>query len=350
MIHTISIGAKISKITYDDLIKKLRQYEKDNKQNTFYYYSNDGIRELSLFKCKLYKQYAQYFITMIINPRVITEQANSYLVSSKRHIDDLPVAFDNLLYRKFPGICLPPFQHWNCKRIDYAVDIHTDYVEEYIKLFNKADSPHWFDDQHKDGSLYRMSKSVTVNFYDKADQLIKLYNEQTTEMVPSFPDNILRIEIQCKYSKTSYIKRKLNFQDKSILNYLDEELSAEMILSYYDKVIGGGDYYNFIQAEKIINDSDEKVRMKNALIKTLKVIANARSISKAREQFQKGLTIKNTTIFVKGSKDTFNKHLRLLRSMGINPVTIPREWALNTLPNMRDQIIRELSCGCNLTN
>ena len=64
---------------------------------------------------------------------------------------------------------LPKLDYWTINRIDYAVNINTPYVEEYIKLFQRADKPRSYKELYCSsiliaGSLLLGSNSV-LNFY-----------------------------------------------------------------------------------------------------------------------------------------------------------------------------------------
>lgn len=127
---------------------------------------------------------------------------------------------------------------------------------------------------------------------------------------------------------------KYEFEIKELFHYLDLDLSRDIILHYYKKCIRTGTYYKLDKAKELI-DSNIKLttRAKNTLKDTLDLINKCRSIYKARKQFT-------------GSIETFNKHLKELDKLGINPVTIPERW--NIPGEKLDNPIHEIEL--NMTN
>lgn len=78
-----------------------------------------------------------------------------------------------------------------------------------------------------------------------------------------------------------------------------------------------------------------------AISNVLKAIAQTRSISEARNQLKKGgINIKNEKEKPKLalSAPQFNRNCAKLEDMGINPVTIPREWKISTLDGIYNLI------------
>lgn len=185
-----------------------------------------------------------------------------------------------------------------------------------------------------------------MNFYDKKDQLIKLKfdgDSSITDLDIENAVNLLRFEVQCGRDKLRDIKRKLRFDERIIINYLDLVLSQNIILDYYDKVIGSGDFYNQAKAFEKIDNSDHSTRYKTDLKNTMQLIANARSVFKAKEQFMSGVDLKNTNppIHIVGKGSTFNNRLKQIRGCGINPILIPRDWEVQSLANLRNEIVEQ---------
>lgn len=73
--------------------------------------------------------------------------------------------------------------------------------------------------REKTGSLYLFNKSVCINFYDKKCERLN------NNVLDFDSENILRLEVQCKKSKTNAIKYKYNFDVKFLLYFLSKELS-----------------------------------------------------------------------------------------------------------------------------
>lgn len=236
---------------------------------------------------------------------------------------------------------------WKVNRLDYTINIHTPNVEEYIKLFQKADKPSSKADfrgvinkrkkeKQLDGSFYLKSKSININFYNKLDQTRKKLANQKIALPPRLAQelsDILRFEVQCKSAKLSNLKHKYGFKTKNFPRFYSKDIALDTILDYYDETIGLGNYYKLSKARKIIDASSHGTRLKNSLKDTLTHIATKRSVWRARQTAENEINIKPVT---------FNEHLQYIRELGINPVTIPKSWTIDELPNLRNKIIESI--------
>lgn len=218
---------------------------------------------------------------------------------------------------------LPRLDYWTINRIDYAVNINTPYVEEYIKLFQRGDKPTNFKElycsksktrKQLDGSFYLFNDSVTINFYNKENErLSQNFNKDGAK-------DLLRLEIQCKKPKTNTLKAKNKFDSRHLEHYLSQEISYQQLEYYYNKTIGTGDYYKLSEAIRIVQESNYTSKTKEKLTEVLRAVSRYRSIWKAREESQY-------------NSSCFNRYLKKIRVLGVNPVTIPSRWGVNMLKN-----------------
>lgn len=132
--------------------------------------------------------------------------------------------------------------------------------------------------------------------------------------------------------------------DRSVNKYkslLDPILCVTIISNYYDKVIGKGDWYTLSTAIEIIKSKDFNCQRENRLIQALKYVSQCRSISKSKESCPDKML------------STFIRTLKELEALNINPVTIPREWHIDYIPNLLrdylDQLLKS-SVDLNLQN
>ena len=223
-------------------------------------------------------------------------------------------------------ISLPYLDHWTLNRIDYAVNINTPYVEEYIKLFQRGDKPRNFKElycskskirKQLDGSFYLFNDSVVINFYNKENErLSQNFNKDGAK-------DLLRLEIQCKKPKTNTLKEKNRFDSRHLEHYLSQEISYQQLEYYYNKTIGTGDYYKLSEAIRIVQESNYTSKTKEKLTEVLRAVSRYRSIWKAREESQY-------------NSSCFNRYLKQIRALGINPVTIPGRWKVEYLKNILD--------------
>lgn len=219
---------------------------------------------------------------------------------------------------------LPRLDYWTINRIDYAVNINTPYVEEYIKLFQRGEKPRNFKElycsksktrKQLDGSFYLFNDSVTINFYNKENErLSQNFNKDDAK-------DLLRLEVQCKKPKTNTIKAKHEFDSRHLKHYLSQEISYQQLEYYYNKTIGAGDYYKLSEAIRIVQESNYIPKTKEKLIVVLRAVNKHRSVWKAREESQYNVSC-------------FNRYLKQIRALGVNPVTIPARWNINCLKNV----------------
>ncbi len=280
-----------------------------------------------------------YTVTLAVEPQALIE--NNYTISlfdasamSKRELQRaFSSAIDEIADRALPR----DMNRWYTKRIDYAMNLHCNHVERYIQLAKKGRDPYRYEEKRNwAGSSYRQCKSTRLNYYDKADQVSKSYGHMPKVQLQLLQEaeGVLRIEIQCReYSKLQNLKKKHRLPDMKISSFLDPKVASQVIQGYYEKVIGYGDYYSLSEAWKLIESTSWRRNKKNNIYNWLRLIAQARSISKAREQFVQGTRLKNTGITVQGSQNTFRNYVRACQSINLNPVTIPRKWKVSSMQN-----------------
>ena len=342
LIHTLQLTHRLNRIMYNEIVDILPDPNKLphlNEINTNYY-KPEGISIIRLKKVTSNATSFQYYgIEILLNPIRLIEKDNHIQVTSYNDFNLIMDEFDRIIKGIHPQ--LPDIFGWTCKRIDYAVDIKTKYVKEYVELFQKGDKPSHFKDgkyddvshrhMQKEGSMYYISKSVVINFYDKHAQKINesKANPFVTQQDIDNAEDILRIEVQCLKGKTDYLDFREKFDDKEFYNFLSLDLSKKIITSYYDKTIGDGDFYNLNEAITYVKKSDKTTVQKKNMINILSIISQSRSIWRARENFIKGYKLKNQNIVLHGSEQTFNKYLNSLRRLGINPITMPRNWNIS---------------------
>lgn len=321
MVHTFMISHRIlSPKVFNEIYKELEEITgvKPRKIKDIYVteeLKDKGFTHIILTNKKIDSKYKYNFmqITIIINPLKLLEVSKLELLKENQ-VEELNARFYGEIIKIHHS--LPRLEHWVANRIDYAVNINTPYVKEYIRLFQRGDKPKGFKDTKQlDGSLYLSNDSVTINFYDKENE--RLWNGFNKDGAK----NLLRLEIQCKPSKTNTLKSKYDFESKHLWQYLNSDISHQQIQYYYGKVIGEGDYYTLTEAIKRVNKSAYTSATKDKLINVLREINAHRSVWKAREES-------------KYNSGCFNRYLKQIRALGVNPVTIPSRWKINSLINI----------------
>ncbi|XJZ27725.1 hypothetical protein ACF5W4_02435 [Bacillota bacterium Lsc_1132] len=232
---------------------------------------------------------------------------------------------------------LPQSDKWFVSRLDFTKNLTSEYVKECVALAKKGKDPYRYKDTiNKPGSSYRKSKSVILNYYDKFDHISKkIDNDSFNAYLLEEAQNIYRIEVQClNYNKLKHIREKFELPHKSNLyHYLRSDIAKWAFFSYYDKVIGRGDYYSLAAALKIVEATEWGPTKKKNIKNWLKLIAQAKGMTNARQQFINGTTLAHTQTFVQGNRNTFRNYEKACNEIGINPVTIPKDWGIAYIPN-----------------
>ena len=330
MIHTLTITHQIiSPKVFNEIYKRLEIITgKKPKKIASGEYKVEDLREIGLSHIVLTSKqrdvkYRYNFmqIKIRLNPLKLIGR-NKLEVLKQDHVEEVKKTFAEEVQKIHRS--LPRLEHWTVNRIDYAININTPYVKEYIELFQRGDKPRSFKElycskskarKQQEGSFYLFNNSVSINFYNKEhERLSQNFNKDGAK-------DLLRLEVQCKKPKTNTLKAKYDFDSRHLVHYLSQEVSYQQLEYYYNKTIGSGDYYKLSEAIEKMNESNYTSKTKEKLTEVLQAINRHRSIWKAREESQY-------------STSCFNRYLKQIRALGVNPVTIPARWEISRLKNL----------------
>jgi hypothetical protein len=340
MFHTLEMNCQLTKEKYDKLYKAFYEYDlkdgskpyKMRKKNAIYlkgpgvtWFLINNISESSYF-C--------YSIEARINPKALLED-DFISVASTGDLKFAIKVFDKL--SREISKHMPKFDYYAMKRIDYCINIDASKIhplleaKHIIKLIKRSDKPSTlaehedYDDISKRYKPYKTSyylenDSLHVNIYDKHEQLMA--------KIPEYDDienarNIIRFEVQCLAPKLKEIRKKFDIKKDEPSKLLTEEVCSHIILSYYKKTIGYGNYYTLEEAIKMIENSNYSKGEKKSMVSSINLINTKRSVWKARESLETDYKIRK-----------FNNDLERMLELDINPVTIPRTWGANRVKNM----------------
>lgn len=296
------------------------------------------VTGIALVKLWQRKNTTDWLLKVVVNPAKLIYgfEAFETIPITEVILKQLETAFSYAIFEATGLPELPKISFWQVTRMDYAVDIRTSYVKEYVKLASKGDMGAWLKNGYNaKGSCYWKSVSVTANIYDKQDALIKKQTA-SAEMIQRAED-ILRIEIQCKSSKISYIRRKEELDSRSLRDYFNWDLAKKILLKYSRSCFKAGTYYSMEELKQQEQFHSSKSRQQNALSKMIRAISQVGSIQNAREKLAGcGVVLKNVLpkIPVKLSKEQFSRNCSLLTMLNINPVIIPRDWKIPRLESI----------------
>lgn len=301
-----------------------------------------------------------YIIEAIINPKILARIIDYLKASNIHELNGAVINFDRES-RKISTL-LGIFNDYKIKRIDYCINICLDDFtpiyepEQIMNLIKRSDIPphykEWmeYDDtshrkKSRPESFYLCSKSVNINYYSKYLQLLNRSQENVERGHAPIPQeiidasrSIIRFEVQFKYFKTYALSK--NAEDagdhdwnkyKSLLHPV---ACIKNVSDYYIKVVGRGDWYTLQEAICIIHSKNFNSQRQKRLDNALLLVSQSRSIAKAKASLQ-GYEL-----------EVFKRTLRELSGLGINPVTIPREWGIKHIPNLLRVYFNRLSLEC----
>lgn len=292
--------------------------------------------------------FKQYIVYAKLNPKILSG-ITDYLTAAT--LGDLNVAIINFNHEaKQISPILKDFNYYNLTRLDYCINFSLNELfptcdaEQIVSLIQRSNIPspykEWreYDNishrsKSKPGSFYLTSKSIHINCYSKYIQLKNLSEENIANNRPPIPDetinkskDIIRFEVQCKYAKAYSLSHKysssgINYSYK-YMQLFTPTACKEIIIYYYEKIIGKGDWCSLSYAISIIKSQKYNSQKEQRLIETLKQINQCRSVAKAIKYYTDDTLAK------------FNKTLNDLNSININPVTIPKDWGIKHIPNI----------------
>lgn len=309
---------------------------------------------------KAKNNYVTRGVLAVINPEVLIE--NNYIRAAK---DDDLEEVEKIYNREAEKISKVFLKFGSCSlnRMDPCLNIDLKELEipctpeQMIKLIRRGNIPRHYEErkecydekQHRmvsdKNSFYLESKSSVVNFYWKyAKQGEKHPNYSKRES----SRNVIRLEVECKYLKLYALVKNRNLESKYYES--DEGLSPdEMYMRMYEgkynpvipidiilsaniyvpiirksiyKVLRKGDYFTLDIARDIVESYHFRSSKEDRMIEVLESVNESHGIAKAKSKLRKD------------EFPRFNKALKELDKILVNPVTIPRRWNIRHIPNL----------------
>ncbi len=373
-IHTFSFYQRLNENEYFSLNSDFEKYLKENDEmkrqpikdkkdkkkiiGWIYTYKNGkGIRWV-LSSTKVSHELTIYVIMAIITPKVLIE--NNYIaVANAADLEQVEDLFNKEAEKISP--ILSKFGSSSMNRADPGLTIDLGELnypcspEQLTILIKRGDIPkhfvermEYYDKSHRKKadkySHYLENDSVVINYYWK-------YPKQNTNH-PNFANkeksrNVIRFETECKYRKLYSISKSLKRNSRYCKSYDDiavdellemaensvrnpsipidvmfsDDVSANVVRSYFNKVIRQGDYLTLDGARWMVAAHNFRRDKEDRLIFALELINECRSIVKAKKKLH-GEEVKE-----------FKRSLNDLDAILVNPVTIPRDWKINYIPH-----------------
>lgn len=325
-------------------------------------YPDLGLKSISVFRSK----YMVGFILIIqMNLNVLIGHKNTIdvFIPNKENNQLLSESFREAMSQFCPYEDMCTLEGYKCRRIDYTYDFRFNDDNEkalFYHLAHKTSKMKWNRKRKLlpkkeckniyDQSAAEKNKSSKAILYDKFKEIEENHNllpERKHDFLLEEASNIIRFELQCEKSKVRYLKQSLNFTGRELIWYLDEKLERSLLLKTYEDTVGVGDFYNLESAVEKLNEAGISSRLRNNLIKFLKLIAQSQSLSKGKSHFisKSGGRLKGNNTIVKGSLGTYYRYIRELGKMNINPMLIPKhksdDYNIQILHNPIDELIIE---------
>ena len=364
MLHTINFYFKLpSASMYSYIFAELEAYvnncdfnlypDKNNTRKYQYFkthcFNDIGLSSINL--CRYFSGKTGSYIELVVNcPKLIYNSDESKLAKSSDY-NKFEEKFNRIVQHLnnevFGTNLLPNLNGWQIRRIDYAFDIETPYVNHYISIFNKGYIPKSFSlKTYYNTSFHIKSDACNYNFYNKTEELAAKHNIHINS-------NVLRLEVQCKTDKIRKLIKHYSLHSSNISLLWNKSIAKDVITEAITRVIGANDFYplNILQ-NKIYNSSLPKAYKHYAwqLVKILNSdIFNLSELCKIvdasddckkdllRETlhlYQKRLTEKRftkTKVAIKGLNYSYAKSY--LNKINLSPIAIPQNCQAEYLPN-----------------
>lgn len=353
-------------IGYMQRTKKLKRSPVQNKDKIQigwqYTYKDDkekGIHWLML-SSKAKNNYVTRGVLAVINQEALIE--NNYIRAAKD--DDLKEVEEiyNRETEKISKIFLK-FGSCSLNRVDPCLNIDPKELgipctpEQMMKLIKRGNIPRYYEERKEcydskqrrmvsdKNSFYLESKSSVINFYWKyAKQGKKHPNYSKRES----SRNVIRLEVECKYLKLYALVKNRNRESKyyeSAEGLSIDEMYMRMYKGIYNpvipidvvlsaniyepiirksiyKILRKGNYFTLDIARDIVESYHFRSSKEERMIEVLESGNESHGIAKAKSKLREN------------EFRRFNKALKELDDILVNPVTIPRRWDIKHIPNL----------------
>lgn len=293
---------------------------------------------------RLSESYKEYIVEATINPKILGSIYDYINAATEDDMDAAAINF-NRISRSISPV-LRTFEHYRIKRIDYCVNLSLNELapgctsDQIMKLIRRGDVPPHFKEwaefdstshrmKSKPDSFYLICKSANINCYGKQVEL-RERNQKNPGSIPQATldsaQDIIRFEVQCQYPKVYALSRRAEKDGNNSINkyhgLLKYQTCLEVVNYHYRKTIGEGDWFTLSKAEKIIAQQYFNRQKRDRLLGALQEVSQCRSLARAK------------TLHQGEDLAAFKHTLKDLSDIGINPVTIPREWGITHIPNL----------------
>ena len=276
--------------------------------------------------------YSHYILSYRINPRRVMEENNYVGIFSSTEVDEMLFTANKYITsvsKKLPSI-------YDCKisRIDYCYNIRLDIAEDvvqHLELLKRCNIPSGFHMElyynekakkktiSKDGINLKRTNIAEISIYNKQRQM-----ETSKKNYPEGNDasGIIRFEVQCFKDKVKNLQKKYDTYDIADFLNMSDEISPKLFTEYLSRMYGSGDFYKVDEAKAIINKSTYPATTKAIMIDLVDNTAKYKNLNKALTEFKQ-----------KHGTNKTNRIMKKFKNLELSPLTIPRRWDKDMIPN-----------------
>ena len=249
-------------------------------------------------------------------------------------------------------------------RVDYTVDFHCEHPDLYMELVQKS-----YVDYAKKKRKVRMEKGEYLEAYSKSVDGFVIYDKQKKLMKPEYDDkpnitemrqdaaNIIRIEYvfksrdrrkQIEFTKLCLPRKgAVSYVSKpslcGMMPYIIQDLGTGPLRENYYAHIGGGQWMSDYHWYDTLVKSGMTEIMKRRLYKLAYLISEVRHLGRSKDAFIQGRDIQryrgSGSLHVQGNVDTFNRYIKKIRSLGLQPLRIPDNRGVTHVSSEYDNFI-----------
>lgn len=352
--HTFELSYNISLASYQYLHNNLPFLNKvSNYVERTNYYSAKGITQIELRTHEYFdngRMVKKHYLIIRCNLSVIVDKNKIFLLNLKKYSPDkIRKSLVKRIYEinEFRYIKLDklPIEQFKTNRVDIAKDIQNDFPEIILWLCNMS-FPFGYKkmkrkviykdiDQLNIESCYFGNASRTINIYSKFMSLINTRKMIPTENFKQI-QKMIRFEVQIK--KRGIYSLKLPTK-RLLLPFLKNDFCDEYIKKEVKSLFGVEKYVSRSEAVKLINSSNYKPYDKAVMLSIVDMIHQFKGLY----ELEKAIADKNIfTPCQYGNIRVFKeKWLKKFKALGIQPIVIPDNVGIDTLPSIYNLLDKE---------
>lgn len=165
----------------------------------------------------------------------------------------------------------------------------------------------------------KSSSGIEIIVYFKDEQLKKHKKKGIRIQLKEF-ENVIRVEVRDKNKRLNYNKKNTFRVEKTIDNYYNENIADKHFSKYVEPIFYTEPFYRLDYALIAIKNNKKLTGIEVEKLCKLVTDINKKGFTRAKTEYRY-------------CEDTFEKHIKLLRDIGINPLTFDENIDLAILHN-----------------